>query len=309
MQLLSMFRAQRSSSDAKNSHFADDGEWSIHHGCSRFLHDHFSVPEFASNDVLHILDLRLRAAAKTTASTKEHKPKLSALTTKWPTLWHEQNTGSCTHGPQQAPGGAHVLIIPLRGRGIKVRVYAPHHHHKFSRVVVSGGRRLYRGSPQDDDEKLEIELKYPDVLFVPSGSIYSWSCTSESILGEEQGKNTIPVVVMTHGFVDAGALSHFINELALDAAQDAEAYSPGILESVFSMYGGNVPFKQLAPSNARALPALLPWRNLKGIADSGYQDDTHGSEKRSPKKKYRKSAHREWRMRKLWSASFLHIPT
>ena len=196
-----------------------------------------------------------------------------------------------------------VLIVPLRGHGIK-SMFAPHHHHKFSRIVVSGGRRLYRGSPQDDDEKLEIELKYPDVLFVPSGSIYSWSCTSESILGEEQGKNTIPVVVMTHGFVDAGALSHFINELALDAAQDAEAYSPGILESVFSMYGGNVPFKQLAPSNARALPALLPWRNLKGIADSGYQDDTQ-SEKFRPRRN-RKSAHREWRTRKLWNASFLH---
>lgn len=307
----------------------DEGERSIHHSCMDYLRSHYHLPEFASEDVLQVVDAKLHEVADAATTTDEatstsealRAPRpdptphsAASLATRWPTLWRADvnavSENACTHGPTQAPGGAHLLIVPLRGGSLIVRVYGPKHHHTFPRTVTVGGRRLYSAEggaagPRDaDTESVQIELAYPDVLFIPSGSIYSWSCVCNG--STKEAGIAVPSVVLTHGFVDAGALTHFINELTLDAAQDPEPYRDGVLRVVIDMHGGKAPFRRttaVAQVSSTPAPALLPWGEFKRGATILSTTAANGK----PVMKRRRRSHKEWRMQKLWERKLLSI--
>ena len=277
-------------------------EVSIHHQCSDFLLETFHVPDFASQDVLQVMHSKFHAPEQepieldkesTQESGLHGQNGLVSLGAHWPTIWHN-DAKSCAQGPKQAPGGAHLIIAPIQGASLSVHVSAPQNHHAYEHVVTSGGDRRYRRLQTSSetrsisDSTISVNVAYPDALFLPSGSIYSWVC-------DGMPDNEHDTFILTHGFVDAGALTHFINEVSLDSAQNPDAYQPEYVRHVLNMHGKRAPFSlNTAGSSAGSINGTVPWSVFKS-----------GDNKPVPKKQM--SNHRVWRMRKLWEKKLLSI--
>ena len=61
-----------------------------------------------------------------------------------------------------------------------------------------------------------VTVTAPDVLYIPSGYVYTFDAIQTIMDGGLVDKIDNQVVIITHGFVDASALNHFKDEIELE---------------------------------------------------------------------------------------------
>ena len=300
----------------------------------------YSIPTFAAEDALQTI--------RTVMSEAIGEAELNIP--MWPTVWQTTHGTTAKQGfavmpslrLSQAPSGAHVLLAVLEG-AVSVRLYAPHEARlHLTTSIDEFGQRTYhqrnnghfRHNSSNHATKTLYELvtvHAPDALFVPSGFVYAWDTASDS---------SSDVIVVTQGFVDAGALNHLKDEtelewnrvdamsalsespLAAAASPPTPTSTPPVKETnadkmilknyartarlLSTMHGKNVPFS-LSKSGNLDSTLTISWEEYNQQAQGTPQLPTGTGSTGGAIQKSKKNQYRAWRMEKIWEKKMLSM--
>ena len=312
------------------SEHAPGSTFSLRRDCPHALDQFYRVPNFFSEDALQHVLATAGSAGGGGAAAGGVLEEASA----WPTAW-QSDTKETSLPLTQASAGAHVMLIVLTGK-INVRLYDAKDHEKLMRRVGAGGVRVYDDDNNDQDGGEEenayrsIQVEAPDALFVPSGFVYGWSTeeeerteersTEEEERTEERTKER--TIVVSHGFVDAGAVSHMKDEIMLESRRSGggdgrEGNGERIGDDEMSvarrllsgMHGKDMPFAR----ESERSETTTSWHDY--LKQGSSEEDEEGKEKEegeedtttTKKKKKKKRNYREWRMQKVWEKNMLAL--
>ena len=188
----------------------------------------YLIPTFAAEDVI-----------QTIRSTMKNKINEAKLTTPmWPIVWQTtapdatENTEDgdgvspsstsifSTSVPlSQTPSGAHLMLIAYKGE-INVKMYSPFETKLYLKNTINeNGIRTFHYNDAINDATAtykSVTVTAPDVLYIPSGYVYTFDAIQTIMDGGLVDKIDNQVVIITHGFVDASALNHFKDEIELE---------------------------------------------------------------------------------------------
>ena len=292
--------------------------------CGTAMVHHYFIPSFMVNDVIQSIRDKMNGIAD----------EAPLNTPEWPIVWQTTPQDHRLSMPlTQAPHGAHIIHAVVQGT-IRVRLYAPQEHHKLHPQVHEGGHRSYTTDQHPDQDTYmykTIVVTAPNALFVPSGFVYEWNV--------ENNQDDSPVVVVSHGFVDAGALNHFKDEGELDWNHPSMTSSlllvppskdmhfipstPSTLPTaptppttytrtarvLSAMHGKNVPFPRSVPQ------PMFGWLDYKHqrsttATNTDQTKSTKSTQSTAPTEtpsKPKKKQYREWRMQKNWETKMLGL--
>jgi hypothetical protein len=270
--------------------------FSLQNVCNKALIDSYFVPSFMMNDAIQSIRYKM--------SGIEGESELK--TPEWPSIW--QTTEHIRSMPlTQAPHGAHTIHVVLQGV-IRARLYAPQEHLKLHPHVQKGGRRIYKGVQQDETYMYKtVIVSAPNGLFVPSGFVYEW----ETDYNKEE-KN----IVISHGFVDAGALNHFKDEGELDwnhpsftSTLNPTAATPLPSGTTYkhtsrmlsNMHGKNVPFPRTVSKS------IVSWSEYSRQNSFSNSDGNRETQDKKKEQSSKGNQYREWRMQKIWEKRMLNL--